>query len=103
MERIVRFSSGDENPYLTARAFFGGRNSRHNSVVIDSLEEMMRFHANLCLLINHQPPLAPPPPLSPPPPENPPPPPPPSDPPPPPPPPPPIHQIPPDPRDPELV
>jgi hypothetical protein len=44
MKRVVRLASTDEDAYLPACSFFGGGNGRHNSVVIDSLEEMMRFH-----------------------------------------------------------
>jgi len=45
MERVARFVATDENPDLTAGSFFGGGDGLHNSVVIDSLEEMMWFHA----------------------------------------------------------
>ena len=45
MERVARFLATDENPDLTAGSFFGGGDGLHNSVVIDSLEEMMWFHA----------------------------------------------------------
>jgi hypothetical protein len=45
LERPFDFSPADIDPYLTARPAFGCGNRRHNSVVIDSLEEMMRFHA----------------------------------------------------------
>ena len=45
LERMVDFSPADIDTYFTARSSFGCGNRRHNSVVIDSLEEMMRFHA----------------------------------------------------------
>jgi hypothetical protein len=45
LERTVDFSPADIDPYFTARPAFGCGNGRHNSVVIDCLEEMMRFHA----------------------------------------------------------
>jgi len=45
MERVLRFPAADEDAYLSACPFFGGGNGRHNSVVIDSLEKMTRFHA----------------------------------------------------------
>jgi hypothetical protein len=45
LERTVDFSPANINTNFTARSSFGCGNRRHNSVVVDSLEEMMRFHA----------------------------------------------------------
>jgi hypothetical protein len=45
LERMVDFSPADIDAYFAAGSSFGCGNRRHNSVVIDSLEEMMRFHA----------------------------------------------------------
>jgi hypothetical protein len=45
LKRVARFLSADEDAYLPAAPFFCGADGRHNSVVIDSFEEMMRFHA----------------------------------------------------------
>ena len=45
LERKVDFSPANINTNFTARPSFGCGNRRHNSVVVDSLEEMMRFHA----------------------------------------------------------
>jgi hypothetical protein len=54
-ECVVRFSAANEDAYLAARPFFGSGNGRHNSVVIDSLEEMLRFHAESSIRItNHR-------------------------------------------------
>jgi hypothetical protein len=44
-ERVVNLSPADIDAYFTAGSFFGCGNGRHNSVTVDSLEEMMRFHA----------------------------------------------------------
>jgi hypothetical protein len=46
LERAVDFSPANINTNFTAGPSFGCGNGRHNSVVVDSLEEMMRFHAD---------------------------------------------------------
>jgi hypothetical protein len=45
LERMVDFTPADIDAYFTARSFLGCGNRRHNSVAVNSLEEMMRFHA----------------------------------------------------------
>src|ERR1700737_156343 len=45
MEGVARFSAADEDADITACSFFGGSNGRDNSVVVDNLQKMMRFHA----------------------------------------------------------
>jgi hypothetical protein len=45
VKRVIGFSTADEDAYLAAGSLFRGDDRRNNSVVIDSLEKMMWFHA----------------------------------------------------------
>ena len=54
LEHTVDFSPANINTNFTARPSFGCGNRRHNSVVVDSLEEMMRFHAESLWVTNHR-------------------------------------------------
>ncbi len=54
LERMVDFSPADIDSYFTARPAFGCGNRRHNSVVVDSLEEMMRFHCGISMEITNR-------------------------------------------------
>jgi hypothetical protein len=45
VEWVIRFFATDKDAYFTAGPFFSAGDRRHNSVVIDSLEEMIGFHA----------------------------------------------------------
>lgn len=54
LERMVDFSPANINTNFTARPSFGCGNRRHNSVVVDSLEEMMRFHSGISMEITNR-------------------------------------------------